>query len=80
MSSEEVTRIAETYGVRSRDASLASTLSALGDALRSGQLRNALGESDLPALCLSSLTDRQASSAALRVLANLCIDHGASHG
>lgn len=78
MTSEAVTHIAQTYGVRSHDASLASTLSALGDALRSGQLRNALGESDLPALCIKSLTDRQASSAALRVLANLCIDHGMS--
>ncbi|WFC94150.1 hypothetical protein MBRA1_000782 [Malassezia brasiliensis] len=75
MTSEAVAHIAQTYGVNSHDTSLASTLSALGDALRSGQLRNALGESDLPALCIKSLTDRQASSAALRVLANLCIDH-----
>lgn len=76
MASTAAAQIASVHGVQATDESLSATLSAFGDALRSGDLRNALGESELPAICVEALADPHTATPALRVLANLCIDHG----
>jgi len=52
-------------------------LRSFGDELRSGRLRHELGQSDLPVLCTQALyqADTELHIEAIRVLANLCIDH-----
>ncbi|WFC98006.1 hypothetical protein MYAM1_000727 [Malassezia yamatoensis] len=69
-----VVELAREHGVRPGNTDLPSSLDALADELRSVRLRTTLGESALPAVCVQSLSDPEAASSALRVLANLCID------
>lgn len=75
---EQVTALARKHSIQINDSSsLESILRGMGDELRSGRLRDELGASNLPTLLLevikeASLAERME---ALRVIANLCIDH-----
>ena len=53
-------------------------LRIMGDELRSCRLRNELGQSNLPTLLVRILQEASMPERieALRVIANLCIDHG----
>lgn len=76
----ELVALAQEYGVHAREASRVAALDAIADELRSSRLRTELGKTQLASLCVEALTDDATSTAALRVLANLCIDHGRSRG
>lgn len=77
---EKVVAIAHSCGVNTQDhGDLSKVLRTFGDELRSGRLRHELGQSDLPVLCMHALneTDAEVQIEAIRVIANLCIDHSA---
>lgn len=72
---ERAEAVAREYGVATA-CPLGSQLATFADALREGGLRTELGSSDLAPLCVEAVGDPAACTAALRVVANLCIDHG----
>lgn len=75
----ELAKIACEYHVGvSEKASMEILLRIMGDELRSCRLRNELGQSNLPTLLVRILQEASMPERieALRVIANLCIDHG----
>lgn len=72
---DRVITIADSHGVSISD--LSNILRTFGNELRSGRLRHELGQSDLPFLCTQALNQANAELhiEAMRVIANLCIDH-----
>ena len=75
----ELAKIASEYRVGvSKEASIEILLRTMGDELRSCRLRNELGQSNLPTLLVRILQEASMPERmeALRVMANLCIDHG----
>jgi len=75
---DRVITIADSHGVSISDhGDLSNILRTFGNELRSGRLRHELGQSDLPFLCTQALNQANAELhiEAMRVIANLCIDH-----
>ena len=75
----ELAKIASEYHVGvSKETSIEILLRTMGDELRSCRLRNELGQSNLPTLLVRILQEASMPERieALRVMANLCIDHG----
>ena len=76
---KQVAAIAQAHNVHVPEQNnLAACLQRIGDELRSPHLRNQLGATELPNLCVEALRTGKlhTHTEALRVLGNLCIDHG----
>lgn len=76
---DEIRQIAAHYSISYEESDEIHTiLHNIGDELRSERLRNELGQTNLPQLCLRILHESSIANRleALRILANLCVDHG----